>query len=528
MDASHVNKLCFLTWNVNGLDTALRPNRSQDPCRQKDLREEMNKADVVFFQETHIVKGQESVKKNFPGWYTHYTESEQAQKGVAIFIKKKAVTFEFKDVSMHPDLWIVLRCRLNGQLYTLACVYQPPGPIDRKKDQDYVLRGLSEYLQSNTIGLLVIGGDFNTVFSPFVDKKEPTVNQGHSDLLKELKLFMQSLQLVDVWRWKHNFKRFYTFYRNDCISRLDYFFVPGECLWRVEKCEIEDVPSNDHLPVSLHLNNTAVLPMYGPTPTNANIMTYFRYIQETQNFQESRNFKTEDITMAIKSLQVSETPRHDRISASVYKSDPTDPTKLQYLHVLYSRILDGSIDAAHYYFNVSIAWNGFHFFNVDYVILAALLAKYLDEVLESQSRSHQKPNQETHVSMIYFFHKVPESVERHVLEKALPNVDSWPGFPQALFRIIQMDGRSQTRLCQGCPLTPYLHTFLLKYAVQQHVDAHVNADPKALKSSDIRIHVYPYFVNVIVPKGSALAKPVWEIDGWDVRIYIATSLEHVF
>ncbi|XP_049332205.1 uncharacterized protein LOC125799465 [Astyanax mexicanus] len=514
MDASHVNKLRFLTWNVNGLDTALRPNRSQDPCRQKDLREEMNKADVVFFQETHIKTGQESVKENFPGWYTYYTESEQAQKGVAIFIKG-SVRFECneKAICRYKDLLIVLPCRLNGQLYTLACVYQPPGRIDRNEDQDYVLRRLSEYLQSNTIGLLVIGGDFNTVFSPFVDKKEPTVNQGHSDLLKELKLFMQSLQLVDVWRWKYNFKRFYTFYRRESNSRLDYFFVPGECLWRVEKCEIEDVRSNDHLPVSLHLNNAAVHSMYNPIPTN--IMKYFISIQGPLYF------KTEDITMAIKSLQVSETPRHDRISASVYKSVPTDPTKLQYLQVLYSRILDGSIDAAHYYFNVSIAWNGFHFFNVDYVILAALLAKYLDEVLESQSRSHQKPNQKTHVSMIYFFHKVPESVERHVLERALTNVASWAGFPQALCRIIQMDGRSKARLCQGCPLTPYLHTFLLKYAVQQHVDA--------LMPSDIRIHVYPYFVNVIEPRGSALAKPnEFIIDGLHVRINFATSLEHVF
>ncbi|KAL7826406.1 hypothetical protein AOLI_G00316150 [Acnodon oligacanthus] len=405
MAASLPPKLRFLTWNVNGLETALRINPQRPPDRQKDVRKEMEEADVVFLQETHIKRGQEDVMRYFPEWLQFYTVFDEAERGVAILIKN-TISFEYIHHREDKDGFIVLHCKLEHQPYTLVSVYH-------HQTDEAILGRLSEYLQNNATGMMVIGGDFNAAFSPFTDKKEPTINQSHSVLLNRLKLFMRSLQLVDVWRRLHNFMRFYTFYRGENPSRIDFFFVPEECLWRVQSCEIEDVPANDHLPVSLEVNNAAV--SSGSPPTD------FPTKYTLTNGGDVRCAR-ENITMAIKSLQVSDTPRLDEIPASVYKRFATD----------------------------------------DFQALKNILRRN-------------------------------------------------PSY-----------GASQSYLlCQGCPLTPLLHTLLLRYVTERSLGGP--------NTGDIEIYVYKYFVNVVVPKNSPLGRPD-EIDmnGLKVRRNIATSLEHVY
>ncbi|XP_017563936.2 uncharacterized protein LOC108433712 [Pygocentrus nattereri] len=514
MAASLPPKLRFLTWNVNGLETALRIKPHRQPDRQKDVRKELEEADVVFLQETHIKRGNEDVMREFPEWHQFYTILDKAERGVAILIKK-TISFEYIHPRQDDDGFIVLHCKLEHQPYTLVSVYH------HQKDEA-ILSRLSEYLQNNATGMMVIGGDFNAVFSPFIDKKEPTINQSHSVLLNRLKLFMRSLQLVDVWRWLHNFMRFYTYYRRESTSRIDFFFVPEECLWRVQSCEIEDVPANDHLPVSLELNNAAVSSGYSPkdipikyTFTNCDVRCTI-----------------EDITTAIKSLQVSDTRRQDKIPASVYKTFATDGRILQYLQILYNRILDGSFDVIMNHFNDSIQCQiqrqgkcqNFHFFNVDYVILATILARHLDEKLESLLRRHRRPNYNTRVAMIYYFPEVPESVEMSLLEHAFESASLSPEF-QALKKILRRSpsyGASQSYLlCQGCPLTPLLHSLLLRYVTERSVGVH--------NTGDIEIYAYKYFVNVVVPNNSPLGRPdEINVNGLQVRRNIATSLEHVY
>ncbi len=119
----------------------------------------------------------------------------------------------------------------------------------------------SSYLQSMTTGLLMIGGDFNTVLNPFIDKdnsKGVTGTTTHRKLRCCVKKFMKSLQLVDVWRRKHPENLNYTF-NSQIVSRLDYFFVPEECVWCVRSCEIRDSGMLDHRPVYLEINNASTI-----------------------------------------------------------------------------------------------------------------------------------------------------------------------------------------------------------------------------------------------------------------------------
>ncbi len=230
----------FITCNVNGL----KRNRDQK-------FQELQNADVVFLQETHIGVGDghiiECLKNKWYVFYTKYT----SRMGTAILVKKRP---DFEYISHERDncgTYVVLKCKLEGQRYTLVSVYNHD--TDTK-----TLDKLSRYLQSMTTGLLVIGGDFNTVLNPFIDKKCKTRNNkkngNHCKLLLSVEKFMKSLQLVDVWRRKNPIKQDYTYYIKDSpVSRLDYFFVPEECMWRVRSCDIRNSERPDHQPVSLEL-----------------------------------------------------------------------------------------------------------------------------------------------------------------------------------------------------------------------------------------------------------------------------------
>lgn len=111
------NTLRFLTWNVNSLKTAM----------DKKNFDEVNKADVVFLQETHIKKDETDVFMKKPdfwkNWEKFYTEYDKSERGVAILIKKNI----FKRIVHCEDplrsAFIVLHCCLNDQQYTLVNVY---------------------------------------------------------------------------------------------------------------------------------------------------------------------------------------------------------------------------------------------------------------------------------------------------------------------------------------------------------------------------------------------------------------------
>lgn len=413
--------LSFLSWNLNGLESA-----SKNKLKFKTFEE----ADVVFFQETHIGKCNQNHIQKLTDWHLHYTIYDTARRGVAILVTKKlcfSVNKEFK----HTDGgYLVLIYEIEGQPFTLVSVYNHQTDID-------VLRELSLVLQEQASGVVVIGGDFNTVLNPYIDKMSPTSYRDHLKLLPHLKTFIRSLQLVNVWRRRMENNRFYTFHCKKNSSRIDYFFLPEECLWRVQKCEIEDIPSDDHLPISLQLNMEVI----GKDP---NLDSEDQHRPDYEPFSQQW-IKDDEIIEAIKSLQMSDTPRPNGRPVTFYKSNYCID-----LQSLYNKITDGSFDCQSHqfsksipkqtfrYFNMadfttdpkyddlgrflednafddrdihkssdnefSLPWQIFHFFNVDYVILATILARRLEICLESkQLEKPLLPDNDKYLAMSYRF-----------------------------------------------------------------------------------------------------------------------------
>ncbi|XP_016317951.1 uncharacterized protein LOC107670006 isoform X2 [Sinocyclocheilus anshuiensis] len=459
----------FITWNVNGL----KQNRDQK-------FQELQNADIVFLQETHIGTGDEHLEDYKDEWYIYFTKYTSCSKGTAILVSRR---LEFEHISDEKDncgTYVVLKCKLKGQPYTLVSVYNHE--TDTK-----TLDKLSSYLQSMTTGMLVIGGDFNTVLNPFIDKKFNTSkkikNGNQRKLLLFVKKFMKSLQLVDVWRRKNPIKQDYTYYiKESPVSRLDYFFVPEECMWRVRSCDIRNSERPDHWPVSLEINNIPTMPFQ----KYRQIKTIFQWLNLKQHLftdeagsslgEESSQAVSEvDIFSAVNSLQVSDTPRPDGIPVSFYKDNIQD--LIQYIKMLYDRIHSGAFNCSEKHFNETVKSphdNSQHFFNVDYLIIATILAKRLGDYLESQSKDHAPKDSATVMITPKTFctemrlSHIQDEIEKQ--KRSNPNLyqdflivkNLLRDAPEVDTESVAVSIERDKLLDQGCPLTPVLIMLALK------------------------------------------------------------------
>ncbi|KAL1255199.1 hypothetical protein QQF64_013260 [Cirrhinus molitorella] len=455
----------FITWNVNGL----KQNRDQK-------FQELQNADIAFLQETHIGTEDEHIEDYKDKWHIFYTKFNSSSKGTAILMRKRP---DYEHISVEKDAcgtYVVLKCKLGGQLYTLVSVYNHG--TDTK-----TLDNLSRYLQSMTTGLLVIGGDFNTVLNPFIDKKcytsEAIKNGTHCKLLLSVEKFMKSLQLVDVWRRKNPVEQEYTYYKKDCpVSRLDYFFFPEECMWRVRSCDIKKSDRPDHQPVSLEINNMPAMPFQKYLQAEA-ISQKLKLKKDLftgeMGKQSSHAVNEVDIISAINSLQVSVTPRPDGIPVSFYKDNIQN--LFPYIKMLYDRIHSGAFNCSDKHFNETMKSphdNSQHFFNVDYLIIATILTKRLDDYLDSQSKGRVPKNSATvMISPKTFCTEMRLSYIQDEIEKQKrSNPTLYQDFlivKNLLRDAPEVDAKSANVLIekdklldQGCPLTPVLITLALK------------------------------------------------------------------
>ncbi|XP_053536198.1 uncharacterized protein LOC124627508 isoform X2 [Ictalurus punctatus] len=237
--------LFFVTWNTNGIrDTRMLPQKFSNIFKSlSDLQ-----ADIVFIQETHVGTDCYNILEDVPGWKVFFTVHNSRSKGVAILIRDK-VPFEY--ICHDEDYsggYIVLFCHLYGELYTLVNMY------NHKADRD-ILNSLKDYLMETAEGVLVVGGDFNTVLHPSFDRRSLSSHARHSPFRAFLEDFTVSLNLRDTWSYKRSTDEVITRRQKEqTASRIDMFFLPEHKLGLVCNIDVAEAQGvSDHYPLVLEL-----------------------------------------------------------------------------------------------------------------------------------------------------------------------------------------------------------------------------------------------------------------------------------
>ncbi|XP_058255781.1 uncharacterized protein LOC131359729 [Hemibagrus wyckioides] len=443
------SSLCFVSWNTNGIKkTSMSPQKfSKLLSSFRNLH-----ADVGFIQETHVGT-EDDILKDVEGWRSYFTVYSSKSKGVAMLIRD-SVPFEY--ICHDEDYsggYIVLFCKLYGELFTLVNVY------NHKADKK-VLGRLKEYLMETAEGVLVVGGDFNTVLHPGFDRSHSKSQASHSPLRTFLEDFTVSLNLRDTWSYKHPAVDGFTRRQNDSHSRIDMFFLPEHKVGLVdninvayEEAKLQDI--SDHYPLVLELTVQC--------RTETNIPKVASKLSKPFTYTPDRRpgkISGAEILRAIKSLtDCEEYSSTDMKNVKYYKKrrcQLSETLKTEYNSMIKNK------DVADTYT-----------FDVKYMILSQILTKRLSESISPSFKGKIAKSFNTFFTVT--FKTGPQKIKWSFLERKLkvlqPKVKKNKQISSALtpelsildYLLPEEEDSSELRLLKpGCPLTKFIFSLALK------------------------------------------------------------------
>lgn len=115
---------------------------------------------------------------------------------------------------------------------------------------------LANTITDNSKGMLIIGGDFNAVQDGKMDKMPMEKGPPNPKTYMINNLNMSELGLVDPWRTKNPKGKDFSFFSNvhNSYSRIDFFCIPPQDMYKVIDCHIQPITLSDHAPVILKLH----------------------------------------------------------------------------------------------------------------------------------------------------------------------------------------------------------------------------------------------------------------------------------
>lgn len=173
-------------------------------------------ADIVFLQELHFKAGQiEYLKRRWVGEAFEAVYTSRSR-GVGILINKR---IPFKLVSQYSDpygRYLIIKCELFGENYTLLSIYRLPA------SNMAFLKDIQTRLDSSQTGLIIMGGDLNSIFSVC----DSTTKTRKVNVPKHVQKCISVNALQDIWSTLHPNSKDYTYYSNpqNSYRRLDYLF----------------------------------------------------------------------------------------------------------------------------------------------------------------------------------------------------------------------------------------------------------------------------------------------------------------
>ena len=239
MESSIDIKICSL--NVRGLRNALKRRCIFNWIRDSDFN-------LILLQETHSTPDVERCWCNEWGYKIEFSHGSSASAGVCILFKPSA---SFEVLNVDRDIKGRLLCisvKINDVFFTIVNVYGP------NNDEHMFFDNLHSFLGDKGEEPFIIGGDFNTVINPKLDRY-PNSIQNHPKCNASLQNIITDLELLDIWRYKNRDVQKYTWNSPDFKigSRIDYFLISQSLVNTVLKSDITFGYKSDHSLISLRL-----------------------------------------------------------------------------------------------------------------------------------------------------------------------------------------------------------------------------------------------------------------------------------
>ncbi len=192
-----MNTLNILSLNVNGLNSAIKRTRVLEYLHLKSIS-------CALIQETHL---KQSDVARFQNKLAAFSCALNKTKGVLILVNRKLnLTIEHFG-SDEKGRFVFIWCKIYNNRLALVSIYDP-----NETDGAFFTK-ISETLLEQIDCPLVVGGDFNAVVNPALDKSQSDTTANPSSKL--LNKFITELNLIDLWRIQNTKSKDFTFFLID-------------------------------------------------------------------------------------------------------------------------------------------------------------------------------------------------------------------------------------------------------------------------------------------------------------------------
>ncbi len=136
--------------------------------------------------------------------------------------------------------FVFIRCKIYNNRLALVSIYGP------NETDSAFLTQISKTLLEQIDCPLVVGGDFNAVVNPALDKSQSDTTANPSSKL--LNTFITELSLIDLWRIQNTKSKDFTFFsnRHKTFSRIDYIFLSPSLILSNSSISILPILLSDH------------------------------------------------------------------------------------------------------------------------------------------------------------------------------------------------------------------------------------------------------------------------------------------
>ena len=226
----------FASFNVRGL----RDNKKRAKVF-KFLKSSI--FDVVLLQETHAVKRDQKFWKTCWGGQAFFANGTTNSKGCMLLIKRHIKTTTHRVVADKEGRYLIVDISIKGRRMTVANIYAPN--LDAPH---FFVECFQEIAKIENEDIIIVG-DMNTTLECLDKRGGNSTEPGHPKSTKVIKMFMENMGLIDIWRERHKKQTRFTWFRgkpNLIMERLDYFLVSGSVSNIVTITDIEPSFMSDH------------------------------------------------------------------------------------------------------------------------------------------------------------------------------------------------------------------------------------------------------------------------------------------
>jgi exonuclease III len=245
----------LLSLNTNGLRDE-RKRRSLFHWLKKYHKAEEK---IILLQETHTNTENEALFKNDWGHRNIiFSHGDNLSKGVAIILPNSE-DYIVNSKQCDPNgRYIAINITIKTETFWVINCYAPTA--NDPNGQIIWLTKIQSILEETNGTNIIIGGDLNDYFIPYLDKYKVKENTAETDYVRAWKATCNDLDLLDIWKTLNPDCKRYTWRQGKTIetlkqSRLDYWLISTHMIYELTDVDIMPGFRSDHSLIELNFKN---------------------------------------------------------------------------------------------------------------------------------------------------------------------------------------------------------------------------------------------------------------------------------